>query len=88
MVVNMQAEIFKLGETFFVSLGPVVIGSPLCPLSLAEGTAWTLELILSSLEAVHQWANCSSLSLDPSSHLYNGMLTATSQDYCEASGSL
>lgn len=88
MVVNVQAEIFKLGEAFFVTLGPVVLGSPLCLISLAEGTAWTLELTLFSLEAMHQWANRSSLSLDPSSHLYNRMLTATLQDCCEARGSL
>lgn len=88
MVVNMQAEIFKLDEAFFVTLGPAVLGSLLCLLSLAEGTVWTLELTLFSLEAMHQWANHSSLSLDPSSHLYNGMLTATLQDYCESSGSL
>ena len=64
MVVNIQAEIFKLGEAFFVTLRPVVLGSPLFLISPAKGTVWTLELTLFSLEAMHQRAHRSSISLE------------------------
>ena len=64
MVVNIQAEIVKLGEAFFVTLRPVVLGSPLFLISPAEGTVWTLELTLFSLEAMHQRVHHSSISLE------------------------
>lgn len=89
MVVNIQAEILKLGEAFFVTLRPVVLRSPLFLINPSEGTVWTLGLTLFSLGAMHQWATpFVHLPGPPASHLYNGMLTATLQDYCEASGSL